>query len=116
MNVVVTILCLPMLILIKEKPPTPPSAIASKKLPPLKMLNDLKVLLKNKNYISLVLCFTFLYGIYTSLGAVVSFFTKPYYQPSDNSIFASCLILCGILGSFVISIILSKYAAYKISL
>lgn len=79
-------------------------------------MRDLKILLKNKNYIFMSLCFTFLYGVYTSLGAVVSFITEPYYEPSDNSIFASVLIVCGVLGSFIISVILDKYAAYKLSL
>lgn len=78
---------------------------------------DLRILLKNKSYVCLALCFNFLYGIYTSLGAVVNFITAPYdYTSSDNSIFASILIVCGVLGSFIFGIILDKTARYKLVL
>ena len=64
----------------------------------------------------LVFVFTFLYGVYTALGAVVNFITEPYgYTSTDNSIFAGTLIFCGVLGSFVISVVLDKTAKYKLT-
>lgn len=65
----------------------------------------------------LIFNFTFLYGIYTALGAVVNFITEPYdYSNTDNSIFAAVLIFCGVLGSMVFGTILAKTAKYKMVL
>jgi FLVCR family feline leukemia virus subgroup C receptor-related protein len=73
--------------------------------------------MKNKSYIFLSFNFTFLYGIYTSLGATVNFITEPYgYTNTDNSIFAAVLIICGVLGSFVFGMVLAKTAKYKMVL
>ena len=77
----------------------------------------MKKLSSNTSYILLVGCFTFLYGIYTTLGAVVASLTAPYgYTAADNSIFGATFILCGVLGSFIFGVILDKYAKYLLIL
>jgi len=68
----VTLLCTPILIFARERPPTPPSQSANKDDEKLDFNKELKALLRNKSYLFLSGTFTFLYGIYTSLGAVVS--------------------------------------------
>jgi MFS family permease len=73
----------------------------------------LPVLLKNKNYLLLTTAFTFLYGVYTSLGAVVSQLTEKYYPPENNAIFGATFILSGVLGSFAFGIALDKTQAYR---
>lgn len=61
--------------------------------------------------------FTFLYGIYTSLGSVVSFLTEDYYpDPAYNSLFGAVFILSGVVGSFICGIILDKTSKYKLML
>jgi Na+/melibiose symporter-like transporter len=92
-------------------------ASAFKKQKTFSFLKDLNILMKNKNYILLIISFTFLYGIYASLGAAVSFITRPYgYTSKNNSLFASVMIVFGVLGSIGFSIILDKFKKYKLIL
>jgi len=78
---------------------------------------ELQIIIKNKNYLLLTVTFTFLYGLYTSLGAVVSSITSPFgYDSFDNSIFGASFIFCGVVGSFIIGVMLDKYAKYKLTL
>lgn len=71
-NIIVSLFTLPLLFFARDKPPTPPSASASRKEEPLNFGKEMKELLKNKSYVLLCISFTCLYGVYTSLGAVVS--------------------------------------------
>lgn len=81
---------------------------------PVRFQKDIKDLLKNRSYLCLTASFTFLYGVYTSLGAVVSSITAPYdYKSSDNSLFGAIFIASGVVGSFVFGVILDKTARYK---
>lgn len=78
---------------------------------------DFKVMMKNRNYIFLIITYICLHIIYNALGAAVSFITKPYgYTAADNSLLASILILCGVPASCVVGIILDKYHKYKLML
>ena len=78
-------------------------------------MREIKVLISNKAYMLLMLTFTCLYGIYTSLGAVVSSVTEPYgYVATDNAVFGAVFILFGVIGSFIFSILLDKYQRFKL--
>lgn len=98
-----------MLIFAKNRPPTPPSASASLKEKPLDFKKELKALLNNKSYLLLTLSFTLLYGIYTSLGAVVAAITKPFgYNDTSNAVFGAVYIISGVSGSFALGIVLDR--------
>lgn len=100
---------IPILIFAKNRPPTPPSASAAIKEKPLDFKKELKALLKNKSYLLLTLSFTLLYGIYTSLGAVVAAITKPFgYSDASNAVFGAVFVLSGVSGSFALGIVLDK--------
>jgi Na+/melibiose symporter-like transporter len=62
----------------REKPPTPPSASASKQAEPLNLRKELKTLMKNRSYLLLVLGYATLYGTVTTIGAIISSLTHPY--------------------------------------
>jgi sugar phosphate permease len=105
----------PFLLVVKEKPPTPPSASASRKEEPLNFNRELKNLLKNKSYLLMCVSFTSLYGVYTSLGAVVAAVTSPYgYSGTANAIFGGTFIFFGVVGSFVLGVALDKTQKYKL--
>ena len=56
-----------------------------------------------------------LYGVYTSLGAVVAAITKPFgYEDADNAIFGAVFILSGVSGSFALGIVLDKTQKFKL--
>lgn len=104
-----------MILFAKNNPPTPPSAAASRKEEPLQFKKELKVLLSTKSYLLLCVSFTTLYGVYSSLGAVVAAMTKPYgYTSVHNAIFGAIFIFFGVLGSFVLGILLDKTQKYKL--
>lgn len=74
---------------------------------------DLKLLMKNKNYIILTLVFTLVYSVYTCLATVISPISEPYgFDPTDASIMGACFVLSGVVGSFMISIMLDKYKCF----
>lgn len=110
----VSIPTVPALIFAKEKPDQPPSKAASRKEEPMNFSKNFKLLLHNPSYLLLCVSFTMLYGIYTSLGAVVASITQPFgYTGSDNAIFGAIFIFSGVLGSFVLGVFLDKTAKYK---
>ncbi len=75
----------------------------------MKFGQNLKILLKNKSYLLLCVSFTMLYGVYTSLGAVVAAITAPFgYKGVDNAVFGGVFIFFGVAGSFVLGIVLDK--------
>ena len=114
-NFIVTIGTVPLLIFAKEKPPSPPSASASRKEEPLNFKKELKLLFSNRSYLLLCVSFTTLYGVYTSLGAVVSAVTKPYgYTDIDNAVFGGVFIFFGVAGSFILGILVDKTSKFKL--
>ena len=78
---------------------------------------DLKLLAQNPSYLCLTISFTFLYGIYTSIGSVVSQLTAPFgYSSTDNALFGAIFIFTGVIGSFIYGMILDRTAKYKLML
>jgi len=124
MGIICTIISLPCLILYREQPLTYPSAIAEKTDLDAKsgdksysQMADLRILGKNKNYYLLSVSFMMLYGVYSSLGAIINLLVTPYdYTGTDASIFGGAFIVTGIIGGVVFSYFLDKYGAYLISL
>jgi FLVCR family feline leukemia virus subgroup C receptor-related protein len=103
-----------MIIVAREKPPTPPSISAERKPEKLKFRSELKGLLRNKSYLLLVVCYATLYGTVTTVGAVIASLTKPYeYTSSQNSLFGGVFIISGIFGSITVGIILDKFHKFK---
>lgn len=111
---IVSLPTIPAIIFAKEKPELPPSAAASRKEEPMNFWVNLGLLRRNCSYLILCFSFTMLYGIYTSLGAVVASITAPFgYSGVDNAIFGGIFIFFGVLGSFVLGVYLDKSAKFK---
>lgn len=50
------------------------------------------------------------------MGAVLSSVTSPYdYKALDNSIFGAVFIICGVMGSIVISILIDRIHRFKLT-
>jgi fucose permease len=116
MNVIITALALPILFLVRNKPPTVPSKSAAQRssAAKVKLLPALKKLFKNTNFMFLLISFSFLYGVYMTLGAVVALITHEFgYKATDNSIFGVVFLGSGLLGSFTHAIILDKFKRFK---
>lgn len=74
------------------------------------MMEQVKELFKNKNYVNLVFLFTFQFAVYTCLAAILNSITARYdYTSSDASLFGVCFVASGVLGSIFFSIMLDKF-------
>ena len=113
---IATVTCTLLLILAKNKPPTPPSIAAGKPVVKFDFKEQFLVLAKNRNYVLLCVVFGCLYANTGALSAVISSITKPYdFEPKDNSIMGSIFIISGIFGSFTGGLLLDKFSKFKIS-
>ena len=111
-SIIVTILSVPSLIFLREEPPSPPSVLLRDKdsIVEMSMVDSLKSLFKNRNYMFMFGSFNFLYGLYSAIAAVITSFTTPYgYETSDVSIICVVFSVSGILNSFFIGTLLDKY-------
>lgn len=73
------------IILVRGKPNTPPSKTATLKRGPL--CRNLGTLFKNRNFVTMLVGYTLVYGVYTVFGASVSFFTDEYgFTTVSNSL------------------------------
>lgn len=75
--------------------------------------DDIKLLIKNKNYWWFTLSWMNMYGIYTVLGAILNQLVSPYhFTPANTSIMGTTFILSGLVSSFVIGGLLEKTRKY----
>ena len=113
-NVVVTAGTLPLIILARDKPISPPSKAASRKEEALNFRKELGLLLKNRSYLLLCVCFMSIDSICTAMGAIVASLTKPYnYSSVLNGICGGIFIISGVIGTFILSIYLDRTPNFK---
>mmetsp|Transcript_7473 Transcript_7473/g.6616 ORF Transcript_7473/g.6616 Transcript_7473/m.6616 type:complete len:216 (+) Transcript_7473:1-648(+) len=116
-SIVITVLGAPIIFLIRNKPPTPPSASAVE-LESIKIQSQLKsiwALLKNPAFLAILGTFSCLFSVYITLGATVGQLTDQFgFGPRDNSIFGSVFATFGIIGSFIHAIPLDIYQKYRL--
>ena len=74
-----TIVSVPILILYKERPDVFPSEAAKNtQNTKFNFMKDVSELIRNPNYVWITMVFASLYGVYTSLGALINPLVKPY--------------------------------------
>lgn len=111
-----TVAGLYLILIAREKPPTPPSKAATTPALDVSLLHELRILIRNKSYVLLVLSYGSLYGTVLAIGAIISSITEQYhYSGKDNSIFGGVFIGFGMVGSLTIGILLDKFRKYKLS-
>lgn len=73
------------------------------------MKRDIKLLMKNKNFIMLLLHYSIYYGIYTCLGAIINNLVSFYgFGAKSSSLFGATFILAGVVASFVVSTMIDR--------
>jgi MFS family permease len=98
-----------------DKPPTPPSKVATMKPKPLSFTAELKKLGGNSNYLLLAASYALSCGSITAIGAILSSLTSPYsYDAGDNSLFGGAFILFGVTGSLLSGTLLDRFQRYKL--
>jgi hypothetical protein len=73
-------LSVPSMVLLREEPPSPPTALLMDKdsIIQMTMGQAIKALFKNANYVKMFICFNFLYGLYCAISGVMAAFTDYY--------------------------------------
>lgn len=88
--------------------------IDKKSIVQMSMIDSIKSLFSNKNYMFMFASFNFLYGLYCAIAGVITSFTTPYhYETSDISIICFVFSVSGIFNSFFIGTLLDKYQCYR---
>lgn len=115
---IAAVLNVPTMIFFKERPKMFPSdAAKNTKNTKFDFMKDLGLLLRNPNFIWLCLVFASLYGVYTSLGALLNPIVSPYhFDAADSSVIGATFIISGLIGSFFFGFLLDKYQKYLLVL
>ena len=104
----------PLIFIARDKPPSPPSLAASRKDQTLNFRKELNLLLRNRSYLLLCVCFMTVDSICTAMGAIVASLTKPYdYSPLVNAVCGGIFIIFGVIGSFILSVYLDRTPHFK---
>ncbi len=74
----ISVLSIPALSFIKEQPPSPPSIVANDTNNDMGLIDGIKELSSNKNYILMVLVYLLIYGINATFGAVYANLAATY--------------------------------------
>ena len=115
-SIIITVLGLPIIFCVKDKPKTPPSKSAEKSLyiQIESQFSSLWKLVKNKDFLTILFGFSFIFSIYITLGSTVSQISDSFGDSSsDNSIFGTVFIFSGLVGSFAHAIPLDIYQFYR---
>lgn len=103
----------------KEEPAHFPSSAAksAKKKSEFSLKDDMRLLLRNKNYILMTISFCMLYGVYTCLGAIINTLVSPYgFTSGDTSVFGATCIVSGLVGSFIVAALLDRYKKFLLTI
>ena len=62
------------------------------------------MLIKNKNFMKMLIHYSLFYAIYTCTGAIINNLVEPYHFGSkSSSLFGGSFILAGVISSFYVS-------------
>jgi FLVCR family feline leukemia virus subgroup C receptor-related protein len=99
-----------------SRPPTPPSYAATRNHTSITqgLVKDTKLLLKNTNYLLVVLIFSLMYCIYAEIGIQVAvlFYPFPQYNTVDVAIMALAFVFFGSISAASTGVILDRTGKY----
>ncbi|CAI2366185.1 unnamed protein product [Moneuplotes crassus] len=116
-SIIITVISFPILLIVKDKPDTPPSRSAEEflKIVPESQVKNFCKLMKNRDFLSILGAFSCIFCVYITLGATVGQITKEFeFGAHDNSYFGAVFAVAGILGSFIHAVPLDAYQKYKL--
>ncbi|EGR33171.1 major facilitator superfamily protein, putative, partial [Ichthyophthirius multifiliis] len=107
-----TIILIPSIIVFREKPPTPPSFSADQKRE--EYFESLKIIVKDKNYVIVLLSYSLLYGQFVAFGSSSSYITTPFkYSTQQLAIAFLCVMISGFFGNIILGYFFKKSLKYK---
>ena len=101
-------------LLMREKPKTPPSAVASVKYEPLDFKSAFKAIFSNRNFLMLVIAYALPFGAIQAVGTLMSNIFTPFkYSPAELAMMGLILLFTGIAGAVTVGIVIDKTGYYK---
>lgn len=102
------------LLVMREKPDTPPSAVAEVVPESLSFKESLSVLRANGNFCLLILTYSLPFGSFLAVGGLMSNVFDPFgFSPSEVSFISLGLLIAGVVGAISVGAFLDKVAKYK---
>eukprot|EP00898_Chlorokybus_atmophyticus_P006274 jgi/Chlat1/6648/Chrsp49S06146 len=97
------------LLVIRERPPLPPSASAARAEEELPLVEGFKRVFSKVPYVVLFLSFGLALGVFNALTTLLEQIVKPYgYSSDDAGLFGGAIILGGLFGAVTSGIIIDK--------
>jgi sugar phosphate permease len=104
-------------LVMRDHPKIPPSAVALQNAPVKKLDKMIFEALKNKNYCIIILEYGIFYGVYLSLGALLSPIFEPYgYSNTEISMLGVEFIISGVISCMVVGCLLDRYSKFLVTL
>ena len=103
--------------MMKEKPETPPSQVATVPTRRLDFRESFGVMGENHNFLLLAIALALPFGSFTAIGNLVSNLFDPFgYSSSELSFICLQLLLAGVVGAVVIGALMDKTRKYKLAM
>lgn len=101
-------------LIIREKPETPPSAVAAAPPSELTFWESFRVMWANKNFMVLALSYALIYGVYCAIGTTMSNLLNPFgYTPTEISVAGGFCLFAGVIGALLVGCYLDCTAYYR---
>lgn len=114
--VITTAVAIPTLF-VPPKPRTPPSPSAAARHETRPYLADLKLMIKNKDYLVLLFCFAVFVGIFNAMSTLLNQIVTPYgYSDDEAGFMGVAMIVGGLVGAICMAIFVDKTKLHKITI
>ena len=103
-------------LIFREKPETPPSAVAT--VPPqnLRFCEAFAVMKSNTPFMLLVISFALIFGFYVALGNLISSIFTPFHmEAKEIAMVGLYLLASGIVGAIVVGALVDRTGLYKVT-
>lgn len=99
---------------IRDKPETPPSAVAAAPANLQSFQDSFKEMWANKNFMTLSVAYALIYGVGNAISSTMSNLLNPFgYIPSDIAVACSIALIIGVVGALCIGSFLDHTAMYR---
>eukprot|EP01135_Chromosphaera_perkinsii_P001659 Nk52_evm36s208 gene=Nk52_evmTU36s208 len=113
--VLCTLCCLATFLLFEAHPPTPPSYDHSRSFEKFSVNQSLLMILKNKNFVFLVIVIALAYGIFSCLPVLLPQILCPIgYTNEEIGIAGAAILVVGILGCFILELVWVKLQKFTL--
>ena len=116
-NYWITVITIPFVFIIRDKPAYPPSLVATKDPEERNFCAALSEVLKIRSYVLLLIIFCMVDGAFISMSDIISqLFTDYHYSTGDTSMFGGVTVVFGVMASMCVGIMLQKTSRYLITI